>query len=410
MDYKVFAPKRSVCEVALPASKSISNRVLILNALAQRPARLTNIAHCDDTDAMVAALSRSDAPQVNIGAAGTAMRFLTAFLAVQQGRTVVIDGSPRMRQRPIGVLVDALRACGARISYLMEEGFPPLSITGSLLHAPSIEISGSVSSQFISAILMIAPLIDGLTTIVLKGDIISRPYIMMTLELMSRFGVNTRFNGSTIHIGQGAKYTATDFAVESDWSAASYWFEMQALMPESRISLKGLLPQSVQGDAAIAGFFRQMGVSANRCGTYLDLCASSSSDGLLELDLADNPDLAQTLVVTACLLNRHFCFHGLQTLKIKETDRIEALCSQLLKLGYILDVAPDFSLSWNGATTTPAREIAIDTFADHRMAMAFAPAATRFQGIIIKDIDVVKKSYPDFWTHLLAGGFRLEEV
>ena len=221
MNYKITAPARAIAEVALPASKSISNRALILNALCAQKAQISNIAKCDDTDAMVAALQSAD-DTINIGAAGTAMRFLTAYFATRQGRTITLDGSERMRQRPIGVLVDALRSCGATIEYAGNEGFPPLRITGTRLSAQAIEIPGNVSSQYISALLMISPLIEGCTTMRLSGNIISRPYIDMTLALMEQFGVKATINGNEISLPQNAAYTARNFVVENDWSAASY--------------------------------------------------------------------------------------------------------------------------------------------------------------------------------------------
>ena len=409
MNYKITAPARAIAEVALPASKSISNRALILNALCAQKAQISNIAKCDDTDAMVAALQSAD-DTINIGAAGTAMRFLTAYFATRQGRTVTLDGSERMRQRPIGVLVNALRSCGATIEYAGNEGFPPLRITGTRLSAQAIEIPGNVSSQYISALLMISPLIEGCTTMRLSGNIISRPYIDMTLALMDQFGVKATINGNEISLPQNAAYTARNFVVENDWSAASYWFQMQALMPQSRISLKGLFADSMQGDSAVERQFAPFGVVANRCGAYLDLRTMPVAPDFIEMNLLGNPDLAQTIVVTACLLNRPFHITGLQTLKIKETDRIEALRTQLLKLGYVIDVEPDYSLRWHGTMQAPQQCPSIATFKDHRMAMAFAPAAVRYPGIVIEDAAVVSKSYPEYWQHLAQAGFIIEEA
>ncbi|MDO5770551.1 MAG: 3-phosphoshikimate 1-carboxyvinyltransferase [Bacteroidales bacterium] len=392
MDYRIFAPDKIVMEVELPASKSISNRMLILNALCG--GELHNIARCDDTDAMRRALATDTTASgavatVNIGAAGTAMRFLTAYYATLEGSTVILDGTERMRHRPIALLVDALRRCGADIEYAGEEGFPPLRITGRKLSASHIEIAGNVSSQYISALLMVAPLM-GCRTVTLTGEIISLPYITMTLTLMRLMGVDCVMNGNNISIPADAHYVPCDFTVENDWSAASYWLEMQSLLPESRITLKGLHSESAQGDSAVAGIFSRMGGTAP-----------------IILDLKETPDLAQTIVVTACLLGRHFHITGLRTLRIKETDRIDALCTQLRRLGYIITAGDDFSLSWNGERCAPEPEPHISTFDDHRMAMAFAPAAVLFPGIVIDDVEVVSKSYPDFWRHLEAAGFTL---
>lgn len=411
MNLKIFAPERVVWEVALPASKSISNRALIVNALAGSKSAIKNVARCDDTDAMVAALSDADATSVNIGAAGTAMRFLTAYFALQEGREVVLDGTERMRHRPIKILVDALRSCGADIEYVGEDGFPPLRIKGKKLCAEHISIPGNVSSQYISAILMIAPLVDGLKRVNLTDEVISRPYIDMTLALMADFGVASHWDGNDVVFDSGAKYSPREFVVENDWSAASYWFQIQSLLASSRITLRGLFPQSTQGDSALSRLFAPMGVICNWCGEYLDLRTELHHTGdVIEMDLLENPDLAQTIVVTACLLDRKFHITGLQTLKIKETDRIAALCSELRKMGYVLKVGDDLSLSWDGTKCEPDNPIRIDTFDDHRMAMAFAPAAVSFPGIIINHAEVVSKSYPQYWEHLKHAGFNLEEV
>ena len=411
MDYRIIAPERVVCEVALPASKSISNRALIINALAGGDSTLTNVARCDDTDAMVSALGDGSATYVNIGAAGTAMRFLTAYFAVQEGREVVLDGSERMRHRPIRILVEALRSCGANIEYAGEEGFPPLRIKGKQLVAETISIPGNVSSQYISAVLMISPLVKGLEKVVLTDEVISRPYIDMTLALMRDFGVNTSWNDNEIILEQGTKYTPREFVVENDWSASSYWFEMQSLLPSSRITLRGLFPVSTQGDSAVARLFEPFGVKCNWCGGYLDLSSEFKAKlDVLEMDLLENPDLAQTVVVTACLLEQKFHITGLQTLKIKETDRIEALRTQLRKMGYVITVGEDLSLSWDGTKCEPDEVIRIETFDDHRMAMAFAPASVKFPGVIIENVEVVSKSYPEYWKHLESAGFRLEET
>lgn len=410
MNYRIIAPRRIEGEIDLPASKSISNRVLLLNALCATPGRLSNLAQCDDTDAVLSALAKPDASEVNIGAAGTAMRFLTAYFATREGREVVIDGTERMRQRPIGVLVDALRQLGADIEYVEAEGYPPLKITGTRLHGGALTVSGSVSSQYITAILLIAPVIGGIA-LTIEGEVMSRPYIDMTLALMARYGVKAEWRENLIHVPAG-EYTALDFKVEADWSAASYWWAMQAIVPQSRITLKGLDPQSLQGDSRIAELMSQMGVMGNWCGRYLDLrsnggvgcCCSTFAD------LSGTPDIAQTLVVMLCLMGRPFRITGLRTLRIKETDRLEALRTELRKLGYVVKVEGDDAISWHFETTAAEASPHICTYHDHRMAMAFAPAAIRFPGLIIDDAQVVSKSYPLFWEHLRQAGFKIEEV
>ena len=410
MNYRIIAPRRIEGEIDLPASKSISNRVLLLNALCATPGRLSNLAQCDDTDAVLSALAQPDASEVNIGAAGTAMRFLTAYFATREGREVVIDGTERMRQRPIGVLVDALRQLGADIEYVEAEGYPPLKITGTRLHGGALTVSGSVSSQYITAILLIAPVIGGIT-LTIEGEIMSRPYIDMTLALMARYGVKAEWRENVIHVPAG-EYTALDFTVEADWSAASYWWAMQAIVPQSRITLKGLEPQSLQGDSRIAELMSQMGVTGNWCGRYLDLRSNGGVGCCCStfVDLSGTPDIAQTLVVMLCLMGRPFRITGLRTLRIKETDRLEALRTELRKLGYVVKVEGDDAISWHFETTAAEASPHICTYHDHRMAMAFAPAAIRFPGLIIDDAQVVSKSYPLFWEHLRQAGFKIEEV
>lgn len=410
MNYRIIAPRRIEGEIDLPASKSISNRVLLLNALCATPGRLSNLAQCDDTDAVLSALAQPDASEVNIGAAGTAMRFLTAYFATREGREVVIDGTERMRQRPIGVLVDALRQLGADIEYVEAEGYPPLKITGTRLHGGALTVSGRVSSQYITAILLIAPVIGGIT-LTIEGEIMSRPYIDMTLALMARYGVKAEWRENVIHVPAG-EYTALDFTVEADWSAASYWWAMQAIVPQSRITLKGLEPQSLQGDSRIAELMSQMGVTGNWCGRYLDLRSNGGMGCCCSTfaDLSGTPDIAQTLVVMLCLMGRPFRITGLRTLRIKETDRLEALRTELRKLGYVVKVEGDDAISWHFETTAAEASPHICTYHDHRMAMAFAPAAIRFPGLIIDDAQVVSKSYPLFWEHLRQAGFKIEEV
>ncbi len=410
MNYRITAPARIVGEISLPASKSISNRVLLIDALCPTHGRLHNLAKCDDTDAVQAALANPCATEVNVGAAGTAMRFLTAYFATREGHSVVIDGTERMRQRPIKVLVDALRCLGADIQYAGAEGYPPLKINGRRLHGGALIVSGSVSSQYISALLLIAPVIGGIR-LTIEGEMMSRPYIEMTVALMARYGVKPVWEGKVIDVPAGA-YHALDFTVEADWSAASYWWAMQALVPQSRITLRGLEPQSLQGDSRMAELMAQMGVTGNWCGAYLDLHSNGGAGFCCSTfaDLSGTPDIAQTLVVMLCLMGRPFRITGLRTLRIKETDRLEALRTELRKLGYVVKVEADDAISWHFQTTQPVAHPHISTYHDHRMAMAFAPAAFRFPGLVIDDAQVVSKSYPDFWEHLRAVGFKIEEV
>lgn len=410
MNFKIEFPEVINCDIDLPASKSISNRALIINALSGNKDSIANIARCDDTDVMVKALSNTHR-EINIGAAGTSMRFLTSYFAIQNNRTVILDGSERMRKRPIRILVDALRSCGADIQYLGEEGFPPLEINGKTLTSPgSIEIPGNISSQYISSIMMIAPYITGGLTIKLTGDMLSIPYIDMTIALMKAYGINVSRIESVINISEG-KYSPIPFAVESDWSASSYWYEIVSLLPGSEITFSHLSENSLQGDSMVSNYFSKIGVNTTCTADKMKITTSSSLfNNQLILDLTNQPDLAQTIVVTACLLNCKFIIKGLSTLKIKETDRIEALRNELRKLGYLIQVDDDFSLSWGGKTTAPTANPQIETYDDHRMAMAFAPAAIFFPGLVIKDIEVVSKSYPDFWIQLKQAGVKLSHA
>ena len=405
MRYTVSAPASLHAAIQLPASKSISNRALILHSLAHGNILPRNLSDCDDTIVMTRALDGNPG-HIDILAAGTAMRFLTAYLSVTPG-TRIITGTQRMQQRPIRILVDALRELGARIEYVGNEGFPPLRITGTELTGSEISLAGNVSSQYISALLMIAPYMQNGLELTLTGKIVSTPYIEMTLEMMSYFDIEAHRSNNTIRIPAG-RYCPKQFRIEPDWSAASYWYEIAALTPEADIFLPNLSNKSLQGDARIAALFEPLGVSSLFSQEGTKLRKSDRSISLYEQDLSEQPDLAQTLVVTCCLIGLPFKFTGLQTLKIKETDRISALQNELIKLGYKL-ISSDRSLEWNGESIAPKVAPVIETYDDHRMAMAFAPASFLFPGIKIKDISVVDKSYPNYWKDLCKAGFSLEK-
>ena len=409
MKYLVTAPDDQIrASIQLPASKSISNRALILNALSYSPYPIQNIARCDDTDVMVKALN-SNSCDFDIKAAGTAMRFLTAFLSKIVGEWT-ITGTERMKNRPIKLLVDALNSLGARIEYIEKEGYPPLRIFGSALQGGEISLAGGVSSQYISALLMIAPLMENGLTLHLEGNIISRPYINLTLQLMEQFGVKATWKGQTIRI-LPQEYQPIRFTVESDWSAASYWYSMMALSKNADIELLGLFKNSLQGDAAGAKLFAQLGVGTVFTNRGVQLKHNGNVAKKLIYDFVNEPDLAQTFVVTCVLLNIPFRFTGLQSLKIKETDRIEALKTELRKLGYLLTDSNDSILEWNGERCEPDADPVIATYEDHRMAMAFAPAALVLpQGIQIADPGVVTKSYPGYWEDLQKAGFTVKEI
>ena len=407
MEYQIKAPAKLQASIQLPASKSISNRALILHALSYSPYDIVNLSDCDDTEVMVAALN-SDSKDFDIKAAGTAMRFLTAFLSKIVGEWT-ITGTERMKNRPIKLLVDALNSLGARIEYIEKEGYPPLRIFGSALQGGEISLSGGVSSQYISALLMVAPLMENGLTIRLEGNVISRPYILLTLQLMEQFGVKASWAGQTIKVVP-QEYKPIPFTVESDWSGASYWYQMAALNKDAEVELLGLFKNSLQGDAAVAGIFTQLGVSTTFTDKGVTLKKNGNLCSKLVYNFVNEPDLAQTFVVTCVLLNIPFRFSGLQSLKIKETDRIEALRTELKKLGYLLTVEGNCVLTWNGERCEPEEHPVIATYEDHRMAMAFAPAAFAIpQGICIAEPQVVSKSYPHYWDDLRKAGFEIKD-
>ena len=408
MQIKVTAPAKIHTTIQLPSSKSISNRALIINALGNGTHHPENLSDCDDTRVMLRALN-DDKETIDIMAAGTAMRFLTAYLSVTPG-TRIITGTERMQQRPIQVLVNALRELGADIEYVANDGFPPLRITGRELRKDTISLPGNVSSQYISALLMIAPVLTNGLTIRLTVDIISRPYINLTLQLMNDFGVRAEWTDDHRLKVEPQAYHSIPFYVESDWSAASYWYLIVALSKEAEVTLPGLFKDSYQGDSQVAGIFRSLGVETIYKDKAVILKKNGKSVERLDYDFINQPDLAQTFVVTCALLNIPFRFSGLQSLKIKETDRMAALITEMRKLGYILHETDGSVLSWEGERCTTEEHPAIDTYEDHRMAMAFAPTCLALPEILINNPQVVSKSYPRYWEDLRQAGFIIKEV
>lgn len=418
--YRVTAPESVQATIPLPASKSISNRALILHALSGGSSTPANLSDCDDTQVMIRALN--DRPEViDIMAAGTAMRFLTAYLCVTPG-THILTGTQRMQQRPIRLLVDALRELGAGISYVGNEGFPPLRITGDRLEKGEITLAGNVSSQYISALLMIGAVLPKGLVLHLTGDIISRPYIELTLMLMRHFGAQTSWTSERdISVLPGG-YHDTPFTIESDWSAASYWYQILALSAcrpracrsaaaEGYIELEGLFPHSGQGDSRGAEVFARLGIVTEYTERGVRIRPTGSVAERIEEDMVDIPDLAQTFAVTCCLMGVPFRFTGLQSLRIKETDRIAALINELHKIGYVVHAEADSVLWWDGERCPAQARPVIDTYEDHRMAMAFAPACLVLpQPLCIACPEVVSKSYPRYWEHLQMAGFHIEEM
>ena len=414
--YRITRPKQLRTMVKLPASKSISNRALIIYALSDCCILPENLSDCDDTEVIIRAL-RNRPATIDIGAAGTAMRFTTAYLAATDSGEHVLTGTERMKHRPIKLLVDALRRLGANIEYEGAEGFPPLRIKGQRLEGGWLEIEGNISSQYISALLMIGPVLSKGLMLHLKGEIISRPYIDLTLWTMREFGADAEWSSvDTIEV-KPKPYQARSYYIENDWSAASYWYEMVALSDDKEVEvhLQGLMDGSKQGDSSVRYIFSLLGVKTSfgslKSGrpTKVTLRKNGHCVPRLEYDFVNSPDLAQTFVVTCCAMGVPFRFTGLQTLKIKETDRIKALKTEMAKLGYTLKSSNDCELSWDGQRSAFSSPVVINTYDDHRMALAFAPLALQ-QSITIANPQVVTKSYPQFWSDLRDAGFVIEEV
>ena len=384
----------------LPISKSISNRALIINALSQNKQNsIESLAICDDVDSMQRVLNSSSNVH-DIGHAGTAMRFLTAYFTIQKGQTNIITGSKRMKQRPIAVLVDSLKELGAEIEYLENPGFPPLKIKGKELLGGKLQIDSAISSQYISAIMMIAPYMQKGLTLELQGKVVSRTYIFMTHQIMQAYGAKISINKNIINI-QPQAYISSQYRVEGDWSAASYYYEILAIKGRGTHKLNGLYLPSVQGDSLQTSVWEQLGVTTeidNKNGIIIS--AHSCSVKHLDYDFVDMPDLVQSFVVACCLKNITFRFSGVETLRIKETDRISALINELSKLGYILQAEGDKVIVWDGKKQEAQKNIKIATYNDHRMAMAFAPAALFFKDLTILNPEVVSKSFPDYWKEL----------
>ena len=465
-------PLKLNASLALPTSKSLCARALVVNHLCEQPVHLEGLSDCDDTQAILQGLealrNSEDAPlRVDIGAAGTAMRFLTALFAATPQLDVVITGSQRMQERPIGALVTALQAAGADISYVEKKGYPPLHIRGMQLEGGTLTLPSNISSQYVSALLMIAPTMRHGLQLELVGKVASAPYIRMTMQVMKAFGVEAKWENNLISIESGQRYARTlsshcggtektaqtaSYTIECDWTAASYWYEIVALHPDqtARVLLRGLREASEQGDSVCARWFEALGVmttftaegavlekSTKSPQVTLECDTSTSEDNELSSQTDDNfcesneclsqatchssqavhhsckdappflldftaaPDLAQTFVVTCALLSRPFHFKGLESLRIKETNRIAALIAELQKLGKHIEAIGEGELRYTSQDDSPhAQAITIATYDDHRMALAFAPAALLFPQLSIEHPEVVAKSYPHYWRDL----------
>ncbi len=394
--------------IAITGSKSETNRLLLLQALFPE-ITLENKSNSDDSQVMIAALTTDDLT-IDIHHAGTAMRFLTAYFAIQLDRTVILTGSKRMKERPIKILVDALRQLDAAISYTENEGFPPIKITGKRITKNQLALKADVSSQYISALLLIAPKLENGLELTLEGKITSEPYIKMTLALLNEIGVATSFIGNTIKVvPRNSNQNPIAITVESDWSSASYYYSIVALSPiGTQIQLSSFKKNSMQGDSALAEIYIAFGVETTFNNNEIVLSKiQHASSNIHNFPLNQTPDIAQTIAVTAFALGIGCNISGLHTLKIKETDRLQALQTELTKLGASIAVSND------SLTLQPTSEIkpniTIQTYDDHRMAMAFAPLALKVP-IIIGNAEVVSKSYPTFWEDLKHIGFTMETV
>lgn len=390
-----FAPTT----IPLPSSKSESNRILIIDALTEGENEISNLAEARDTQTMIRLLGKNP-PVYDVLDAGTTMRFLTAYAAITN-QNKVMTGTPRMCQRPIGILVDALRAIGAEIHYMNVEGYPPLAIHGLAEQtADQVKIRGDVSSQYISAMLMIAPILPKGLEIELEGKVGSKTYIEMTLELMAKFGITYSWKENRIKIAP-QNYQATEFMVESDWSGASYWFSLLACADSGKLFLKGLKEDSLQGDSKIVEIMSHLGIKStfSKEGVQLEKIPVT---GFKEFDFTHCPDLAQTVAVTCAILGQDTKFTGLESLRIKETDRIYALQQELAKFNAELkEIEPEvFQVI---PSVSMPHEVQIHTYDDHRMAMAFMPLLTKTK-VLIEDPEVVNKSYPSFWKHCQLAG------
>ncbi len=394
--------------ITISGSKSETNRALLLKALYSN-LELENISHSDDSDVMQEALL-SDSMMKDIHHAGTAMRFLTAYFSTREDLEVILTGSSRMKERPIKILVEALQQLGAEISYLENEGFPPLKIKGQKIIQNKVSLPANISSQYISALLLIAPKLENGLELTLEGEITSIPYIKMTLSLLEEIGVKTSFEENKITVSHAELIEASQLTVESDWSSASYWYSIVALSAiGTKVSLSNYKRNSLQGDSALDEIYKDFGVETifNKDNSITIEKKSIHNSQFITHNLNNCPDIAQTIAVTCFGLGIGCDLYGLHTLKIKETDRLEALKNELTKLGAEIFVSNEsLHLKNSDAINDNVR---VKTYQDHRMAMAFTPLALK-TNLIIEEANVVSKSYPNFWKDLKAVGFEINEL
>lgn len=411
MNLKLYKPTDIISHsIKLPGSKSISNRLLIIQALSGLSFDIQNLSDSDDTKHLKEALDKYPTSYlINVGHAGTDMRFLTAFLSMKKG-SYELTGSERLQQRPVKDLVDVLQQLGAEIKYKNKEGYPPLLIEGKQLVGGKVEISGSVSSQFITALLLVAPYFTNGLDLIIKNELVSAPYIHMTIELMKEFGASVIWKDNKITVEPVPySYSKKEYLVESDWSAASYYYSIIALSkPNTKLTLNGLFKKSLQADSVCADIYKWFGVTTEFLDNEITITKSyaHNSDKVFEYNFMNCPDIAQTIACTCVGLWYSFKFTGLQTLKVKETDRISALQNEFKKFGIELLVSEN-SIQWtNNLSRVATEDVSIATYNDHRMAMSFAPLCLVYDTIIIEDAEVVSKSYPSFWEYLKLIGIN----
>ena len=392
-------------EVPLTSSKSESNRALLINTLGGNNSKLSNLSSARDTKTMKKLLE-TDHFELDVLDAGTVMRFMTAYLAIGS-RERKITGTPRMCKRPIKILVDALNELGANVAYENETGYPPLLFKAFESQTKdTLIVPGNISSQYISALLMIAPTLPNGLTVQMEGEIYSRPYIEMTLNLMGHFGIKSKFEGSSIKVAC-QKYQPNNYTIESDWSGASYWFSMVALAENAEITLTGLREKSNQGDRAIVDIMNGLGVKATFVDDGIHLSKSAPKDHLT-IDFKSCPDLGQTVFACAAVKGVSLEMTGLESLRIKESDRTAAMATELAKIGAKLEeTKPGTWILTPSNSLDSVHDVIFDTYDDHRMAMALAPLATLFD-VTIKDPEVVVKSYPEYWDHMKIAGFKIQ--
>lgn len=395
--------------VDLPLSKSISARALIINKIGgfEAPAE---VAQCDDTEVLKQALEKTTGC-AEVEGAGTAMRFLTAYYAATPGVDIVLDGNERMRQRPIAALVEALRTLGADITYMDKSGFAPIKIVGKQLSGGEVKIDSTISSQFISALMMIAPTMKEPLHIMMDGEPVSLPYLKMTGSMMENAGAEVEFLYNGIKISN-QPYTAALNTVERDWSAASYWYAITTLSA-GWVTLNGMSLPSLQGDSAMVGIGEKFGVitsDSEEVEDALELSVSPEQFSRIDHDMSATPDLVPTVAVAAAALGIPFRFTGVKTLRDKECDRLEALRLEALKFGWVFNIEGDDILGWEGQRIPIEEMPTVSTYNDHRIALAFAPVSIFLPGLVIKEAEVIAKSYPDFWTQLEQCGFIIETV